>query len=541
MLKVLSFLVLLLPLSAATRVQPPDLTRARRLIEEEKLPEALAVLDEAKAANGTDPSLLYLRGYVLYRMNKLSEAKQDLKSSATATPTALRSHYILARIAESEGQRTEAIRWLRPCAEAEPPVDDALPRISKLYWEVGQIENSQVWTERALRKTPWDGSLHYRLARIYQIKGQAEQARVEFAASSRLKSADSTGVRKLMECSEALSAKDLKTALRVREEFIGQSELDPDLLVALGTTFATAGSPEQAIDLYTAAVARDPQLFQAHFNLGLAMLNLNRPDAAIEPLQRSLELAPESKQANAALGLSYVMQNRYSDAVAPLEAAREADRHDTKTAGLLSVAYYRSGAAAKAIPILRDVLQNSKQDPKFYFLLIDCLNADAQEEEALAVSTEAAARFPQLAKAWLSKGQQLARLGKYHEAGVQFAKAAELEPGDIDALLGMAEAQQKDGDYQGSFETYQRALARDGDVTAALGAARSLMFLGKPAEARTVLEQFAGANANNSQLHFELSRIYARLGEKDLAAQQAQLGQQLRIQESSTATGAGPQ
>jgi tetratricopeptide (TPR) repeat protein len=159
----------------------------------------------------------------------------------------------------------------------------------------------------------------------------------------------------------------------------------------------------------------------------------------------------------------------------------------------------------------------------------------------MAVSAEAVKRFPQLAKAWLSHGQQLARLGRYHEAGLEFAKASELAPDDIDALLGLAEAQQKDGDYQGSFDTYQRALARDGDVTAALGTARSLMFLGKPADARAVLEQSAAANANNSQLHIELSRIYARLGQKDLAAQQAQLGQQLRAQESATATSTRPQ
>ncbi len=109
-----------------------------------------------------------------------------------------------------------------------------------------------------------------------------------------------------------------------------------------------------------------------------------------------------------------------------------------------------------------------------------------------------------------------------------FAKAAELAPEQVEALLGLAEAQQKDGDYQAALETYQRAAAKDGDITAALGAARSLVFLGRVTEARSILEQSAAGNASNSQVHFELSRVYARLGEKQLAEEQTRIVQQLR-------------
>jgi tetratricopeptide (TPR) repeat protein len=508
------------------------LRQVRLLIDRREFAKALVVLNTAKRENGPDSGVLYLRGYVLYRLDRLSEAKQELKIVLTVDPQNLQSRYILGRIAQSEGQQVAAIHWLEPCAGADPPVEDAQARISKLYWETGQIEQARAWTEKAVLAAPWDGSLHYRLGRIYQQVGREELAKKEFAESVKTKTADSEGVQKLMECSRDLSTQDMVAALRIRSEFLNRPALDPDLLIALGTSFATSGVPEQAIELFQSAATRDPKFFQAQFNLGLAMLNLKRPQEAIRPLEASLRLVPESKQANAALALAYVMQGKFKEAVVPLEIAREADPHDRKTAGLLSVAYYRSGAAARAIPILRESLEQSKDDPKFYFLLVDCLNATEQQQEALTVASDAVERFPGLAQAWLGKAQQLARLGKYHEAGPLFARAAQLAPEQVEALLGLAEAQQKDGDYQAALETYQRAAAKDGDVTAALGIARSLIFLGRVTEARTILEQSATGNASNSQVHFELSRVYARLGEKELAEEQTRIVQQLRARDT---------
>lgn len=518
-------------LSAALMSGPSLLRDARVLIDKDEFTKALSLLDESKKRNPRDPEILYLRGYVLYRQHAFDAAKQELKTAMELAPPGLRSRYLLGRIAQSEGRPKEAIQWLEPCAKADPGIEDARSQIGKLYWETGQIEPARVWTEKAVAATPWDGSLHYRLARIYQQTGAGELAKREFTESLKSKTADAEGVRKLMDCSRALAAHDLSSAIQIRNQFLSAPKLDPDLLVALGTTFATSGELEQAVELYQAASERDAQSFQAHYNLGLARLNMKQPDAAVQSLEASLRLFPDSKDANAALALAYVMQGKFKESVAPLEVAREVDPADTKTAGLLSLAYYRSGSPSKAVPILRQTIEKSKDDPKLYFLLIECLNATEKQADALNVADQALKRFPTVPKAWLGKAQQLALLGKYHEAGPLFAKAAELAPDQVEPLLGLGEAQQKDGNYDAALATYQRALSKDGDVTAVLGAARSLIFLGRLTEARELLEQSAVANADNSQLHFELSRIYARLGERQLAEEQTRIVQQLRRQD----------
>jgi len=533
---ILKFLLLVLALAVGahpliTSADVPDLLRQAHLfIDRGDFTKALDTLTTAKAEAKSDPEVLYLRGYVLYRLQRFSSAKYELNAALAIDPQNLRSSYILARISQSAGNRLEAIRWLLPCASANPPVEDAQARIGKLYWETGQTKQARLWTEKAIAATPWDGSLHYRLGRIYQQAGEGELAQEEFAKSVKAKAADAQGVQQMMDCARALSTNDMATALKIRDQFLHGNQLDPDLLVALGASFASAGEPDQALELFKLAGDRDPDSFQAHFNLGLALLNLRRPIEAVSPLQASLRLAPASKEANAALALSYVLQDDYRDALGPLEAAREADPQDTRTAGLLSVAYYRTGAPAKAIPILHESLQSSPDDPKVYFLLIDCLNATEKQQEALEVADQGVKRFPELSRAWLGKAQQMARLGQYHEASPLFAKAAELAPDQVDPLLGLAEAQQKDGAYEASLATYRRAMEKDGDVTAVLGAARDLVFLNRFAEARTLLEQSIPGHPSNSQMHVELSRVYARLGEKQLAEEQTHIVQQLRAQ-----------
>jgi tetratricopeptide (TPR) repeat protein len=506
------------------------LRQARVFIDKGDFGKALDVLNAVNPEKKSDPEVLYLCGYTLYRLKRLPAATQQLKAALAVDPGNLRSKYILARIAELENNRAEAIRWLEPCAGASPPVEDAQPRIGKLYWDTGQFKQAGTWTEKAIAAAPWDGSLHYRLARIYQQRGDEKLAEMEFAQSIKAKSADAGAVEQMMDCARALATKDASTAFRIRDEFLSGPPLDPDLLVALGATFAGAGQPDQGVELFKVAAQRNPDFFQAQFNLGLALLNLRRSAEALSPLQISVRLAPVSKEANAALALAFVLQDNYADALAPLRVARAADPQDTKIAGLLSVAYYRTGSPAQAIPILRESLQASPDDPKIYFLLIDCLNATEKQQEALKVADQALKRFPELSQAWLGKAQELARLGRYHEANPLFAKAAALTPDRVEALLGLAEAQQKDGAYEESLATYQRAIQQDRDVTAVLGAARDLIFLNRLTEARTLLEQSIPNHADSSQIHLELSRVYARIGEKQLAEEQTRIVQQLRAQ-----------
>lgn len=514
---------------AAASPEIDAVPRAQALIEKQQWREALQLLEAAREKNGGNAEVLYLRGYVLYRLGELQSARAQLEEVTRIAPPALRSRYFLGRIALRQAHPREAIRWLKPLAERTPALEDSPAQLSKAYLETDQLAEAERWAEKAVAATPWDGALHYRLARIYQETGQREKAAQQFETSTQLHWEDRAAVEELLKSSNAIARGDLETARTIKTSLLKQSQIDPDVLVALGSLFATAGNHEEALDLFTEAAKRNPSLFQAQFDWGLALLKLGRAKEAIVPLTDCLGIAPGSADGNAALGLAYVMTEQFDAAISPLESVHAARPADLRAQGLLSLAYLRNGSPQKALPLIRASLERQKNDPKLYFLLIECLNGTEDQAGALAAAQEAVQKFPGLAKAHLAEGQQLARLGRYSEAGPAFAKAAELAPGDKEALLGLAEVQNKAGSYGESLETYHRVLAiDDADLTAQLGAARNLIASGKMIEAKEQLESALTTHTNSLQLHLELSRVYARLGDRNQAAEQTKIVESLR-------------
>ncbi len=479
------------------------------------------------------PEQVYNNAYRLFEARDLNGARREFSRLVQAGPLALKARYFLGRIALLESKPAEAVQWLEPVAGSDPPVFDVDAQLVKAYLDTGQLEKARTLIERAITRTPWDGALHYRLGRIYQQMGESDKASQEFAASVRLKTEDREWVQLLLECSRHIAGGEQAEAIRVRDVLLANQSLDPDVLVAAGLAFAAAGMHQQSLEPFETAAKRDPAFFQAQYNTGLALLKLARAGDAVPPLKAALRLNPDSVDANSALSVAYVMGERYTDALPALERWHELQPANPRAFIMLALAHLRTGSPGKAALLLEKLLSTPQKDPKPYFLLIEALNATEQQKRALDVADEAARRFPALPQAHLAKAQQLARVGRYAEAGPEFARTLEGAPSQMDAILGLGEVQQKAGEYLASLQTYQRALTLDAtNPTAALGAARDLVQLQRAAEARQLLEASIGAHPENSQLHFELSRVYARLGERDLAAQQTRLFNQLRAQDA---------
>ncbi|MDQ6706212.1 MAG: tetratricopeptide repeat protein, partial [Acidobacteriota bacterium] len=390
---------------------------------------------------------IFQKGTELFGRRDLAAARQEFLQLTKTPSHAPKSRYYLGRIALLESKPVEAVEWLEPIAANIPPIFDAPAQLSRAYLDAGQIDKAKSMTEHALRQAEWDGALHYRMGRIYQQLGDSEGAQKEFAESVRLKSADRESVELLLQCSQRLASGAAEDAMHIRQMLLDNPSLDPDVLVALGLTFTGAGLQAESLEPFRIAVKRDPSFFQAQYNAGLALLKLGRAGEATAYLEAARRLAPELSDSNSGLAVAYVLQARYADATAPLEKWRALQPANARALTMLGLAYLRTNAAGRAVPVLRDAVRFAHGDPKPYFLLVEALNGAEQQAAALEVADDVLKLFPALPQAHLAKAQQLARLGRYRDSGPLFARAAELAPGQIDGLLGLAEVQQKQGDY----------------------------------------------------------------------------------------------
>lgn len=127
----------------------------------------------------------------------------------------------------------------------------------------------------------------------------------------------------------------------------------------------------------------------------------------------------------------------------------------------------------------------------------------------------------------MAAAQQLVKSGKYRQAGDAFGEVLKLSPGQSEAELGLADSLQKSGLHQAALDHYRAAGI---SLAAVLGQARSLAALKQLEDARKVLEESLSRYPSDVPLRLELSRVYARLGQSELAAEQAKIIERLRAQ-----------
>jgi tetratricopeptide (TPR) repeat protein len=508
------------------------LGRAEAKIQAEQFAAAEAILSEARKLDPSDVEVRYRLAYVRYRQRKLVAARADFAEIVKIAPPAYYSRYFLGRISLLENKAREALKWLEPIVAAGQPVFDAPSQLASAYAAAGMREQAIEALKSGIAGAPWDASLYYRLGRLYSETGRQELAAEAFDNSRRLRSTSREDVETLMAVSQAMGAGNAEEAKR-SARILARTDADPNALVALGVIYGTANQPSAALEAFDRAVSRDPGFFQAQYNRGLALLKLNRPAEALDPLSRAIGLMPQSIDGSRAYGLAAVMTHRYSEAVAPLERVWAANRQDNRVAALLATAYLRSGSAKKAVEVLSNDGLRKSEDPAASLLRVEALNAAEDQAGALEAAQEAQKRFPQLPQTNMAVAAQLARLGRYQEARPAFAATLKLAPGYPEAELGFADTLARSGDHAAAVEHYQAAVKNERtSVAARSGLGRSLIALRRFPEARRLLEESVAAYPAETPLRVELSRVYARMGEAALAAEQTKLIEKLRTEGS---------
>jgi cellulose synthase operon protein C len=503
--------------------------QAETRIAAEEFAAAETLLLDARRNEPANIEVVYRIGYVRYRQRKLAEARADFVQVVKTAPPAYYSRYFLGRIALLENRPREAVTWLEPVASAGEPVFDTQAQLAAAYARAGLRAKAIAALQAAIAAAPWDASLYYRLGRLHMEAGNKELAAEAFDNNKRLSAATREDVETLTGVAQLLSKGDVAAALRAGAQIRDRGSADPNALVALGVIFGRANLPAEALDAFARAAEREPRFFQAQYNRGLALLKLNRAEEALDALAIAVELLPQSPDAGKSFGLAAVMGRRYRDAIGPLERAWLADAADPRVGALLATAYLRTGDARKAAEVLSAPAVLQSGEPAPLLLRVEALNAAEDPEGALRAARQAAQRFPRLPQASMALAQQLARMGRYRDAQPVFEATLKLAPGYPEAELGLADTLSKSGDHASAEARYRAAMMGPGTAVAARsGLARSLVALRRLDEARELLEQSVAAHPAEAALHIELSRVYARLGKPDLAAEQTKIVEKLR-------------
>ncbi len=290
---------------------------------------------------------------------------------------------------------------------------------------------------------------------------------------------------------------------------------------ALGRTDQVAADLEKA-------VAIDPDLFAAHYNLAIFYANTcTVPDAltrAIREAETAVRLQPDRGDALRLLGSLYQQAERNTEALNALQTALAHDNQDPVTYQALAAVYNALGdepaaaqASRQAVSLYQAALSAAPGDAYTTQLALgDAYVGAGQYDQAIVAYQAAAALQPTAAAPQRGLGNAYYWQGHLDQATAAYQHAATLAPQDPNAplLTGLVQAQQgKVDDAIVSQQTAARLASCDPAPYLLLG---GLYFQQDDyAQAATAYSTALDINPNNADAWYVLSSL--RYLQDDLA------------------------
>ncbi|MFN0119899.1 MAG: tetratricopeptide repeat protein [Blastocatellia bacterium] len=270
-----------------------------------------------------------------------------------------------------------------------------------------------------------------------------------------------------------------KTADENTADSAGQ-QADPDKAAKLfdeGQAAHEAGKLDDAIRLYTDALAADPELWQAEYQRAQASFALDRFAAAREGASRVLELLAEPLKAE------------------PDSAQlREIALRVQTTLGEILLAEHNAAAAETAF---RKSLEYRTDAPRARAGLAQVFFTGAKYEAAIGEIRAALAAGDQRASSYALLGAALAALKKYDEALAALSEALKREPDNAAALRYRADLYLARGDETRAIADLQAALKISGKDTGAMLRLAELQARSRPEEALRLARQVIALDPAN--------------------------------------------
>ncbi len=305
-----------------------------------------------------------------------------------------------------------------------------------------------------------------------------------------------------------------------------QSPAEPFSEQALAA--AQSGRPDEAAQLWSQALQKDPKHFPSLFNLGVLLHRQKRQADAAGLLDRAALLQP-GYQVHLIRGSNFQQLNRREDAIRAWKAALTYQPKNVKLMQVLSVEFTAGRYFHEAAAIARQALRLSPDEPNLYFLAIKAYQDAGDDAAASALAAESATRFPQSARAQFEHGYYLQKSGQA-EAGMKYLqRAMELDSHYEEPFFFYGDLLVKQAQWEAALTPLRKAIAiRPEYSPARVALARALSNLNQLPAAVQELEQAAALDPKNAQPWVMLSQLYFRMGKEDQAREAKETSQRLR-------------
>ena len=430
-------------------------------------------------------------GWSLYSAGDGEGAVSALRQSTDLDPRALGPHLKLAAVLEQLQRKAEAKAEWQRALEIDPNSVDALHGMSRHFLADGDYDS----TITLLRPAPHNEVLTLDLAEAYAKAGLLKdaddllsQALVERSGSLPLLSALTTvevneGLRETalhrakqfadthpgnaeaqkLYLRNLLANNDTSDAFPVARKLLTAAAQDPYLLYVMGVMERQNGDYTAARSHLQQALALEPDDYNSHYNLGLALVKLDEPRAAKEHFEKALALGSPDPEVHVELATVLKKLGENEAAQKQLELYREASQAQSNQSvaqakATLAEKELASGDPRKAAALYREAVEATPKDALMNYKLsvaLDKAGDAAGEHEALEKAVEI---DPDMAIAQNQLGYLDSRGGDVAAAEKHFREAVRAAPAYTEAWINLAATLGMESKFQEAQQAIDSAL-----------------------------------------------------------------------------------
>lgn len=288
----------------------------------------------------------------------------------------------------------------------------------------------------------------------------------------------------LTACGSAIVFAQTHTTIRHHQERIDSQPPE----IVQGEDAIQKGDFSGAETLLKKAIEKDPNNYQAWFDLGFVLNRLARPDESIAAYRKSIAAKPDVFESNLNLGLMLVRAN-----------SPEAEQFLRAATGLKPTSHVEEGQA-RAWLALAHLLEN--RNP----------------EDAVQSYGKAAELTPKDPEPHLSAGLLHERQKEFTAAEAEYKQVLTLDTGSTEAAIGLSNLYMKSGRLDDAEPLLRRlAVERPDDAGIHLQLGRVLAAQGKKDDALAELQIALKAAPADADAQREIADLYVSTGKNDLA------------------------
>jgi tetratricopeptide (TPR) repeat protein len=500
-IRLFSLVVLAFVPLASFSAQPAQTVRSH--VERFRTPEVRAEQAEADAnskltANPNDDLALNARSLARMRLGRYSEAHEDSRRAVSLKPNNSDYQANLGYVLWKLGRVDEAVSAERAALKLDQKNTTAHYQLGRFLLRLGERKDlNEAISElrRALELDPRQYEVRFELIAAYRALGDLAQAaaQLDVLTESRPTDARVFYVSALLDTDR----NDLNAAIRNFNEALKR---DPTLYGAwqdLGLAFARGNRWSNAVDAFGELARRQPSSVEAAYFHALSLYNSGKTPEAESEVRRALRLDAGAVEAHTLLGIILASRGKSnSEAADALSQAIALNPNNFDAQFYFGRVQYAMKDYAGAAKSLRIAVNLNPRHAEARFFLGTVLEAAGESDAALAEYQKLVESDRNSAIGELGFGALLVKQGKLVEAVAALKRAISLDPKSFEAYWALGRALALREEFKEAIEAFNTAVAlapERADAHYQLGLA--LRRLGRTDEAN---REFAVVNQLNA-------------------------------------------